>query len=123
MPHIPLAPFAGPSDPPDREGGPGSPKDKGSLALKERKLTKRPKKYKVILHNDNYTTMEFVVHILKGVFRHSDAQATRVMLHIHATGIGVAGIFTREVAETKCRKVLELARQADFPLQCTFEEA
>ena len=107
-----------PSDPNDGDGG----RD-GGLALKERTRLKKPKMYKVLIHNDNYTTMEFVVYVLQRVFRHSDASATQVMLHIHKTGIGVAGVFTREIAETKSRKVLELARHADFPLQCTYEEA
>jgi len=95
----------------------------GSLALKERTRLKKPKMYKVLLHNDHYTTMEFVVYVLQQVFRHSDASATQIMLHIHNTGVGVAGVFTREIAETKSRKVIALARRADFPLQCTYEEA
>ncbi|MCB9793866.1 MAG: ATP-dependent Clp protease adapter ClpS [Alphaproteobacteria bacterium] len=110
---------AGPDDaPPSRDDD-----REGSLALKERTQLKKPRMYKVLLHNDHYTTMEFVVYVLQRVFRHSDAEATRIMLHIHSTGIGVAGVFTREIAETKSRKVIELARRADFPLQCTYEEA
>lgn len=101
----------------------GNPEKKGGLALKERSRTQKPKMYKVLLHNDDYTTMEFVVFILTAVFRHSEAEATRIMLAIHTAGIGVAGVFTREIAETKASKVVEMARQADYPLQCTFEEA
>ena len=93
------------------------------LALKERTTTKKPPMYKVLLHNDDYTSMEFVVDILKRVFRRNEAEATRIMLHVHRTGIGVAGVYTREIAETKVRKVLNLARAVESPLQCTTEEA
>ena len=93
------------------------------LALKERTTTKKPPMYKVLLHNDDFTTMEFVVDILKRVFRRNEAEATRIMLHVHRTGIGVAGVYTREIAETKVRKVLNLARAVESPLQCTTEEA
>ncbi|MCB9765808.1 MAG: ATP-dependent Clp protease adapter ClpS [Alphaproteobacteria bacterium] len=113
--------LAGPDD--DDNDKQGRPDKKGSLALKERTRVEKPRMYKVLLHNDHYTTMEFVVYVLQRVFRHTEASATRIMLHIHNTGIGVAGVFTREIAETKTRKVVELARQADFPLQCTYEEA
>ena len=102
---------------------PKDPSRKGGLQVKERPKTKKPKMFKVLLHNDHYTTMEFVVWVLMNVFRHSEAESTRVMLAIHRSGIGVAGIYSREVAETRCRKVVELARKYDFPLQCTFEEA
>ena len=93
------------------------------LALKERTTTKKPPMYKVLLHNDDYTTMEFVVDVLRRVFRRNEAEATRIMLHVHRTGIGVAGVYTREIAETKVRKVLNLARAVESPLQCTTEEA
>lgn len=81
----------------------------------------KPRKWKVCLLNDNYTTMEFVVFILQEVFHLSQAAATRVMLHIHNTGIGVAGIYTREIAETRVDQVMRLAREAGQPLQCTME--
>ena len=93
------------------------------LALEERVTTKKPSMYKVLLHNDDFTTMEFVVSILSSVFRRSPEEATRIMLHVHRTGIGVAGVYTREIAETKVRKVLNLAQAAQCPLQCTTEEA
>jgi len=80
-----------------------------------------PRKYKVLLHNDDYTTMEFVVWVLQNVFHHTPASATRVMLHIHRTGIGVAGIYGRDVAETRVEQVLTLAKEAGHPLQCTME--
>ncbi len=79
--------------------------------------------FKVVLHNDDYTTMEFVIFVLERVFRLDQADATRIMLHIHRTGIGVAGVFTREIAETKSQKTVDLARQHEFPLQSTVEEA
>jgi len=96
---------------------------KGNVQVKERPKVKKPKMYKVLLHNDHYTTMEFVVWILMGIFRRSEAESTRIMLHIHKSGLGIAGVYTKEVAETKVKKVTELARKNDYPLQCTFEEA
>jgi ATP-dependent Clp protease adaptor protein ClpS len=86
-----------------------------------RERTEEPKKFKVILLNDDYTSMEFVVWVLMTIFRHSQASATRIMLHIHNNGIGVAGIYSREVAETRIAQVHEVAREAGHPLQCTME--
>jgi ATP-dependent Clp protease adaptor protein ClpS len=88
----------------------------------ERKL-KRPKMYKVLLHNDDYTTMEFVVYILQNIFRRSETDAVQIMLHVHKNGIGVAGVYTYEVAETRVTQVEALARQHEFPLRCSVEEA
>lgn len=82
---------------------------------------KPPQMYKVLLHNDDYTSMEFVVAVLHTIFNHSEASATRIMLHIHHNGVGVAGVYSHEIAETKVRKVLELAKEAEFPLLCTME--
>ena len=87
----------------------------------EKKL-KRPPLYKVLLHNDDYTTMEFVVHVLQAIFNHEEAQATQIMLHVHRKGIGVAGVYTHEVAETKVEQVHELAREHEYPLRCSVEE-
>lgn len=84
--------------------------------------TKKPKRYKVIIHNDDYTSMEFVVFILKSVFRHSAPSATRLMLAIHKTGIGIAGVYTSEIAETRVEQTLRLAQEHGHPLQCTMEE-
>ena len=112
-----LAPRLGPDE------GDRDRKQDGNTQVKERTKLKKPPMFKVVLHNDDYTTMEFVVFILQNVFRHDQASATRVMLHIHRTGIGVAGVFTREIAETKSRKVMDLAQRHDFPLQSTVEEA
>jgi ATP-dependent Clp protease adaptor protein ClpS len=86
----------------------------------EQKL-KRPQLYKVLLHNDHYTTMEFVVAILITVFHRSESDATAIMLHVHRNGVGVAGVYTREIAESKAQRVQELAKEAEFPLMCTVE--
>jgi len=75
----------------------------------------------VILHNDDFTTMEFVVAILKHVFHHDETSATAIMLHVHRTGIGIAGVYTYEIAETKVHQTMQLAREAEFPLLCTLE--
>jgi len=88
---------------------------------KSKPKLKRPKLYKVILHNDNYTTMEFVVAVLMGVFHKSETDAMAIMLNVHHRGAGVAGVYTYEVAETKVSKTMKLARDAQFPLLCTLE--
>ena len=95
-------------------------RDEQGDTLTREKLDK-PRKYKVLLLNDDYTTMEFVVHILQTVFRLSQAQSTRVMLHIHRNGVGIAGVYTREIAETRVAQVLKLAGEAGHPLECTME--
>jgi len=83
---------------------------------------RKPKLYKVLLHNDDYTTMEFVVWILQTVFHHDETTATRIMLHVHQNGIGVAGLYPHEIAETRAIHVERLARQHEYPLRCTVEE-
>jgi ATP-dependent Clp protease adaptor protein ClpS len=88
----------------------------------ERKLQK-PKLYKVLLHNDDYTTMEFVVYILVAIFHRSETEAVQIMLHVHRSGVGVAGVYTREVAETRVAQVEALAREHEYPLRCSIEEA
>jgi ATP-dependent Clp protease adaptor protein ClpS len=82
-----------------------------------------PPMYKVLLHNDDYTTMEFVVEVLQKVFHKSPSEATRIMLLVHKTGTGVCGVYTAETAETKVEMVHHLARENGFPLQCSMEEA
>ncbi|MFW5925979.1 MAG: ATP-dependent Clp protease adaptor ClpS [Myxococcota bacterium] len=86
-----------------------------------KKKLKRPRLFKVLLHNDDYTTREFVVHVLQHVFHKPEPEAVRIMLHVHHQGIGVAGLYTREVAETKIRTVEQLARQHDYPLRLSME--
>ena len=81
-----------------------------------------PRKFKVLLHNDDYTTMEFVVKILREVFHKSEAEAMRIMLAVHQSGKGVCGVYTAEVAETKVTLVHNLARQAGYPLRSSMEE-
>jgi ATP-dependent Clp protease adaptor protein ClpS len=83
----------------------------------------QPKLYKVLLHNDDYTTMEFVVEILESIFNMPEDQAIQVMLNVHVRGVGVAGIYTFEVAEMKVAKTETAAREQEFPLLCTMEEA
>ena len=85
------------------------------------KKLKPPPLYRVLLHNDDYTTMEFVVSVLESVFAHPTPVATRIMLSIHHRGVGVAGVFPFEVAESKAQKVMSLARAAEFPLLATVE--
>jgi ATP-dependent Clp protease adaptor protein ClpS len=82
---------------------------------------KEPRRYQVLLLNDDYTTMEFVVMVLMNVFHHPEPAAIEIMLHVHHQGVGVAGVYSFEVAETKVNKVHELARQHEFPLRCSME--
>ncbi len=91
------------------------------LAVKVKVRTKKPAMYKVLLLNDDFTPMEFVVYVLERVFRKTRVEANDVMLKVHHDGVGVAGIFTYEVAETKVDQVMALARKNEHPLQCTME--
>ncbi len=91
------------------------------LGLEERRKTRRPRKWRVVLHNDDFTTMEFVVHVLVTHFRKSAAEAVQVMLQIHRKGVGVAGVYSREVAETKVAEVMDEARANGMPLKVTAE--
>ncbi len=93
------------------------------IATKTRTKPKKPSQYKVLLLNDDYTPMEFVVMVLKRFFGMDLEQATRVMLHVHQKGVGVCGIFSYEVAETKVNQVMDFARENQHPLQCTLEKA
>ena len=96
--------------------------DAGTITqVKPDKKLKRPRLYAVLLHNDDYTTREFVVQVLHSVFHRSEHDAIRIMLHVHHNGVGVAGVFTREVAETKMQRTERLARQQEFPLRLTME--
>jgi ATP-dependent Clp protease adaptor protein ClpS len=97
--------------------------DQLGVATKTRAKPKKPSQYKVLMLNDDYTPMEFVVIVLKRFFRMDMEQATRVMLHVHQRGVGVCGTFPYEVAETKVNQVMDFARQNQHPLQCTLEKA
>ena len=93
--------------------------------VKERIETKKqePTQFKVVLLNDDYTTMEFVLNVLEGVFQKSPAEAYRIMMHVHQNGRGIAGVYPWEVAETKANTVRSLATEAGFPLRATVEDA
>jgi ATP-dependent Clp protease adaptor protein ClpS len=118
------AAMAGPDDDPADNGtGDGDSEGQVGLATKTRAKPKKPSQYKVLLLNDDYTPMEFVVMVLKRFFRMDLEQATRVMLHVHQKGVGVCGIFPYEVAETKVHQVMDVARENQHPLQCTLEKA
>lgn len=94
-------------------------------AVKERVQEKKqdPTLYKVILLNDDYTTMEFVVHVLEHVFQKSPAEAFRIMMHVHVNGRGIAGVYPWEIAEAKAERTITLARESGFPLKAVTEEA
>lgn len=95
--------------------------EEGGVATISRKKVQLPKKYKVLLHNDDYTTMEFVIYILQNVFHKPIAEAEKIMLEVHKKGIGVCGIYTFEIAESKAKKVERLAKEHAHPLMCTVE--
>jgi len=99
------------------EEGPGT-----GVVVKAKPKTKKPSMYKVLMLNDDYTPMEFVVHILERFFNKNRQEATRIMLHVHRRGVGVCGVYTYEVAETKVTQVMDFARQHQHPLQCTLEK-
>jgi ATP-dependent Clp protease adaptor protein ClpS len=101
---------------------PSAELDEAPVAESEEK-TEEPTLFKVLLHNDDYTTMEFVVWVLASVFNMPEEQAIQVMLNVHLRGVGVAGIYTFEVAETKVEKTIALAREQEFPLLATLEPA
>ena len=96
---------------------------KQDLLLDTKPKTKKPSMYNVILLNDDYTPMEFVVLVLEKFFNKKQEEATQIMLHVHKKGIGVCGTFTYEVAESKCRAVLNFAKKNEHPLQCSIEKS
>ncbi len=103
----------------ERRGNDGSVT---GVVVKTKPKTKKPSMYKVLMLNDDYTPMEFVVHVLERFFSKSREEATRIMLHVHRRGVGICGVFTYEVAETKVTQVMDFARQHQHPLQCTLEK-
>jgi len=92
------------------------------VVVKSKAKTKKPSMYKVLLLNDDYTPMEFVVHVLERFFNKSRDDAMQIMLHVHRRGVGVCGVYTYEVAETKVNQTMEFARRHQHPLQCTLEK-
>ncbi len=97
-------------------------RDELPVAESEEK-TEEPPLFKVLLHNDDYTTMDFVVHVLESIFNLPEDQAIQVMLNVHVKGIGIAGVYTYEVAEMKVARTTAVAREQEFPLLCTMEKA
>jgi len=106
----------------DRKGRGETGQPGSAVVTKTRPQTKRPNMYRVLLLNDDYTPMEFVVHVLERFFNKDREAATRIMLHVHQNGIGECGIFTYEVAETKVTQVMDFARKHQHPLQCVMEK-
>jgi ATP-dependent Clp protease adaptor protein ClpS len=92
------------------------------VVVKAKPKTKKPSMYKVLMLNDDYTPMEFVVHVLERFFNKNREDATQIMLHVHRRGVGLCGVYTYEVAETKVTQVMDFARQHQHPLQCTLEK-
>jgi len=101
--------------PPDKDNQTG-------VMLKTRTKTRKPAMYKVLLLNDDFTPMEFVIHVLERFFSKTKDEATEIMLHVHRRGVGLCGVFTYEVAETKVMQVMDFARANEQPLQCTMEK-
>ncbi|HUC62053.1 MAG TPA: ATP-dependent Clp protease adapter ClpS [Alphaproteobacteria bacterium] len=101
----------------DQDNGTGT-----GVAIKTRPKTKKPALYKVLMLNDDYTPMEFVVHVLERFFSKTQQEATQIMLHVHRRGVGVCGVYTFEVAETKVNQTIDYARRHQHPLQCTLEK-
>lgn len=110
-----------PAKPPPSK--PGKPQRKGDqqVGVAVRDRVERPRRFKVLLHNDDFTPMEFVILVLMDLFHRSSAEATRIMLHVHRNGIGIAGVFSREVAETKALRTIQSARDAGYPLMASTE--
>ena len=107
----------------DRRGGGNTPEGPNTgVVVKARPKTRKPAMYKVLMLNDDYTPMEFVVHILEMIFNKNREQAVEIMLHVHRHGVGICGVFTYDVAETKVAQVIEFARRHAHPLQCTMEK-
>ena len=108
----------------DDEGGRDNDEGDGNtgVIVETRPRTKKPSMYKVLMLNDDYTPMEFVVHVLERFFAMDAEKATQVMLHVHQRGVGICGVFPYEVAETKVTQVMDFARQHQHPLQCTLEK-
>ncbi len=107
----------------DEDGGGGNGGSETGVVTRTKPKSKKPAMYKVIMLNDDYTPMEFVILVLERYFSKTQDEATQIMLHVHQKGVGVCGVFTYEVAETKVQQVMDLAKQHQHPLQCTLEKA
>jgi ATP-dependent Clp protease adaptor protein ClpS len=118
MPNQPIGPGGDEGSPP----GPGDPQHEGGIATQTRRKVARPERYKVLLYNDDYTPMEFVVKILEGLFGKGPSAATQIMLQIHNSGLGVAGVYVLEVAETKVVAVHGEAERGGYPLRAGVEK-
>ena len=105
----------------DSDGNQGNSSGTG-VVLESKPRTKKPSMYKVVMLNDDYTPMEFVVMVLERVFAKANEEAIKIMLHVHQKGVGICGVYTFEVAETKVGQVMELAKEHQHPLQCTLEK-
>ena len=92
------------------------------VIVRDKPQTKKPPMYKVLMLNDDYTPMEFVIHVLERFFAKNREEATRIMLHVHQQGVGICGVFTYDVAETKVTQVMDFARKHLHPLQCTLDK-
>ncbi len=105
-----------------KRGGREDKRPGTSVVTKTKAKTKKPSMYKVLLLNDDYTPMEFVVLVVERLFHKSHEEATRIMLHVHQRGVGICGVFSYDVAETKETKVVDFSRRHQHPLQCTMEK-
>ena len=92
------------------------------VVVKAKPKTKKPSMYKVLMLNDDYTPMEFVIDVLQHIFQKNREEATKIMLHVHQKGVGICGVYTYEVAETKVTQTVDYARKNQHPLQCTLEK-
>ena len=110
-----------PNDPKDPFGPSREPGEGDDVELEDKPISATPRRYKVIFHNDDYTTMEFVIEVLKRFFHKTDTEAAHIMLTVHKTGAAVAGVYTRDVAETKSIQVMDYARESGMPLLLTTE--
>ncbi|MBN2497284.1 MAG: ATP-dependent Clp protease adaptor ClpS [Deltaproteobacteria bacterium] len=110
-----------PKDRCDRPEGGLAREEEAGVATESDVRPQRPRRYRVLLHNDDYTTMDFVVMVLMEIFHHDELRAVEIMLHVHRRGVGVAGVYPFGIAETRVRKVHELAREHEFPLRCSME--
>jgi len=111
-----------PQQPPTRRDGDGDSEGRANALTLTRTRTKKPSMYKVLMLNDDYTPMEFVVDVLQHIFQKNRDEATQIMLHVHQKGVGVCGVYTYEVAETKVTQTVDYARKNQHPLQCTLEK-